>query len=156
MGRLRRLVKRVLHRGSEQRTHSVSPSYTPPSPTEYQEEESESSVDLANIECDVQELFERMETGEELTIVDVREPHELRSSGTIPTAIHIPLREISTRWEELKDANEIICYCHSGVRSYDAAMFLRQQDLFNATSLTGGIVDWKASNFPTEKWSNES
>ena len=48
------------------------------------------------------------------------------------------------RWEELKDANEVVCYCAGGARSYNAAMLLRQNGIFNATSMEGGITAWKA------------
>ena len=132
---IRRILKKILRRGSN-KTPSVDPTPPPPQPP------SVSGESLANIECGAQELWERLETGEQVVMVDVREQHERKQFGIIENAIHIPLRELSTRWEELKDANEIVCYCASGGRSYNAAMLLREKGLFNATSLDGGIKDW--------------
>ena len=139
MGRLRNLARKLLNRENSkpQYTPSSSPS---PSPEIVPEEE---QIDLSNIECTAQEMIERIDTGEELVIIDVRETPELRSSGIIIGAIHIPLRELSTRWIEVKDANEVICYCAIGARSYNAAMLLRQNGVFNATSMDGGMTEWK-------------
>jgi len=93
-------------------------------------------------------LWERIQAGEPVIVVDVREDFELKQSGFLKDSIHIPLRELPTRWEELKDANEIVCYCAAGARSYNAAMLLRDNGLFNATSLEGGIAAWKAISAP--------
>ena len=46
------------------------------------------------------------------------------------------------RWEELKDANEIVCYCAAGMRSMRAATLLRSKGLINATSLSSGVGSW--------------
>jgi len=106
---------------------------------------------LASIECGAQELRERIEAGEPVVLIDVREIYELEQSGIIPEAKHIPLRELSTRWIELKDENEIICYCAAGARSLNAAMLLRDNGLFNATSMEGGIAAWKAIGGPISR-----
>lgn len=98
---------------------------------------------LATIECGAQELWERIGAGEPVTVVDVREPFELLA-GVLPDAIAIPLGELPSRWRELESANEIVCYCASGVRSLEAARLLRYNGLFNATSLDGGIGAWMA------------
>lgn len=148
MGRIRRTIKRLLGKGEKQSSYTPPPtSPTPPEPAEPQ-------IDMSSIECSAQEVLERMDTGEELVIIDVREAPELRSSGIISGAIHIPLRELSTRWKEVKDANEVICYCAVGGRSYNAAMLLRQNGIFNATSMDGGMTDWKRLSGPTDAWSN--
>lgn len=98
---------------------------------------------LATIECGAQELWERIGAGEPVTVVDVREPFEMLA-GVLPDAIAIPLGELPSRWRELESANEIVCYCASGVRSLEAARLLRDNGLFNATSLDGGIGAWMA------------
>ena len=136
MGRIRKKLKKLLGRG-EKKSSYVPPSSPPPEP------------------ASPQEVLERMETGEELVVVDVREAPELRSSGIISGAIHIPLRELSTRWQEVSEANEVICYCAVGGRSYNAAMLLRQNGIFNATSMDGGISEWKRLSGPTEAWKQE-
>ena len=141
---IRRLLKKILRRDKK----SNNSSYSPPPPPEPKSVDGEI---LANIECDSQELLERIEAGESVVIVDVRERFELEQHGQLENAIHIPLRELPTRWEELKEANEIVCYCASGGRSYNAAMLLREKGLFNATSLDGGIKDWVGIGAPTVK-----
>ena len=98
---------------------------------------------LASIECGAQELKERLEAGETVVIVDVREPFET-AQGILPEARLIPLRQLYERWEELKDANEIVCYCAGGGRSLEAASFLRSKGLFNATSMEGGMFAWRS------------
>ena len=130
---LRRIIRKIIGK-------SPPVPAPPPRPTP----SSEPELDLSNIECGAQELYERLDAGEPVIIVDVREIHEIKAHGIIPSAKHIPLRELSTRWEELKDANEIVCYCAAGGRSYNAAMLLRKEGLFNATSMEGGIAAWKA------------
>lgn len=131
---IRRILRRIL--GTQTETPQRPPPQNAPAP--------EPELDMSNIECGAQELYERLDAGEPVIIVDVRENHELKAHGIIPSAKHIPLRELSTRWTELKDANEIVCYCAAGGRSYNAAMLLRKEGLFNATSMEGGIAAWKA------------
>lgn len=99
---------------------------------------------LATIACGAQELWERIGAGEPVTVVDVREPFETLA-GVLPDAIAIPLGELPSRWRELESANEIVCYCASGARSLEAARLLRDNGLFNATSLDGGIGAWMAA-----------
>lgn len=138
---IRRLLKKILNRGTPTApSHTVSPPKSPPPPAP--------ATELATIECGAQELHERLQAGETVVIVDVREDFEREQSGFLKDSVHIPLRELSTRWEELKDADEIVCYCASGGRSYNAAMLLRDNGLFNATSLEGGITAWKAISAP--------
>ena len=55
-----------------------------------------------------------------------------------------PLPELERRWVEVKDKNEIVCYCRSGKRSLQAATFLREKGVFNATSLEGGVIAWES------------
>ena len=151
MGRLRNLARKLLKR-EKSKPQYTSPQYTPPKEIVPEEPE----IDLSNIECTAQEMLERIDTGEELVIIDVREAPELRSSGIITGAIHIPLRELSTRWEEVKDANEVICYCAMGVRSYNAAMLLRGNGVFNATSMDGGMSEWKRVFGPITPWTDDA
>lgn len=149
---IRRLIKKIIKKAigpdhipaEPPKPYKAPPPKAPPA-------KSEPETDLSNIECGAQELRERLEAGESIVIVDVREDHELESSGQIETAIHIPLRELPARWEELKDANEIVCYCAAGARSYNAAMLLREKGLFNATSMEGGMTQWRAIGAQTVK-----
>lgn len=142
MGMIRKFARRMLMSGRSNHKKEGQPSSSP-SAASAAAPSATSAEALANLECGAQELRERLSAGESVTIVDVREPHET-ASGTLPHARLIPLRELSTRWEELKDADEIVCYCAAGARSYDAAMLLRRNGLINATSLEGGIGAWRA------------
>ena len=124
------LVKRALK----------SKSSTPQAPVE---ESQDSGNQFAQMECGAQELKERLDAGEDVVVVDVREEREL-TTGLLPGALHIPMREMGARWKEIAEANEIVCYCQSGARSYETALMLRSKGLFNATSLEGGISAWRA------------
>jgi rhodanese-related sulfurtransferase len=99
---------------------------------------------MSNIECGAQELKERLDAGEPVTILDVREAHET-SGGIIEGALRIPLGQLESRWEELKQADEVVCYCALGARSLQAAGLLRSKGVDNATSMDGGVHAWQAA-----------
>ncbi len=75
-------------------------------------------------------------------LLDVRTAGE-RSSLSIPSSIHIPLHELSSRMKELEKykGKEIICYCASGSRSVSAGIKLKKAG-FTAGNLRGGIASW--------------
>lgn len=75
-------------------------------------------------------------------LLDVRTGAERRRGG-IQGAVHIPLRELNLRSDELKrfGTKEIICFCQSGSRSLTAASRLRRRGI-KASSLEGGIGEW--------------
>lgn len=147
---LRRLIKRVLglegrdKKGGDPgaqagRSGSGAPGAPPPAPAP--EPEEDNAAHLSRIECGAQEVKERLGAGEPVLLLDVREPHET-AGGIIPGARVIPLRSLPDRWQELKDANEVVCYCAVGARSLQAAAFLRERGIINATSMDGGISEW--------------
>ncbi len=91
-----------------------------------------------------EEVKKRLDAGEKLNIVDVREPHEnadFNIGGTL-----IPLGNIQTMQvdeiEDLKD-KEVIFYCRSGNRSGQACMFLDAMGFKNTRNLTGGMLLWE-------------
>src|SRR4030095_8129007 len=92
----------------------------------------------------VEELKRRMDAGEELHLVDVREPHENAEFNI--GGILLPLGMIQTMQideiEDLKD-KEVILYCRSGNRSGQAAMFLDSMGFTNTKNLTGGMLAWQ-------------
>lgn len=96
---------------------------------------------LARLDAGCQEVKERVEAGEPVVLLDVREPEET-ARGIIRGAILIPLSQLEARWKEVEKHNEIICYCAAGKRSLTAAQMLRDRGLFNATSLEGGLAAW--------------
>ncbi|HJT75542.1 MAG TPA: rhodanese-like domain-containing protein [Chitinophaga sp.] len=92
----------------------------------------------------VLELKKRIDNGEDLNIVDVREPHEHAEFNI--GGILVPLGEIRAmqvdELEELKD-KEVIVYCRSGNRSGQAAMILETMGFENVKNLTGGMLAWE-------------
>jgi adenylyltransferase/sulfurtransferase len=99
------------------------------------------SGDLRMTELTSVELKQRLDRGEKLTIVDVREPNELQINR-IPGSLHIPLGDIPTRYNELDPDAELIMQCKSGARSAKAADFLRSVGFKHVLNLKGGILDW--------------
>lgn len=76
----------------------------------------------------------------DVQLVDVREQWEAQIA-TLPGSVLIPLGELPGRLGELDRDRAVLTYCHSGVRSAEAARLLTAQG-FRATSLTGGINAW--------------
>ena len=101
----------------------------------------QASASTAAWEIDALELKARRARGEDLVLVDVREPHE-RRIALIEGAVPIPLGELPARVRELDPAREIVLHCHHGVRSLRALEFLRQSGFQRLKSLRGGIEAW--------------
>jgi rhodanese-related sulfurtransferase len=142
MGFFRKTARSLVKRALSQPEKPTEPTSTS-QPKEEKEKDDYAGDQFAQMECGAQELKERLEAGEDVMVVDVRENREIKS-GMLPSAVHIPMRELPARWKEVAEANEIVCYCVSGTRSYDMTLFLRSKGLFNATSLEGGISAWRA------------
>jgi rhodanese-related sulfurtransferase len=87
------------------------------------------------------ELKQRQDKGEKVLLVDVREPGEFQICR-IEGAKLIPLGALPSHVQFLPEDEEVICYCHHGIRSLDAAVWLRQQGIERAKSLAGGIERW--------------
>lgn len=92
----------------------------------------------------VDEVKRRMDAGEELHLVDVREPFENEEFNI--GGILLPLGMIQAMQtdeiDDLKD-KEVILYCRTGNRSGQAAMFLESMGFTNTKNLTGGMVAWQ-------------
>jgi rhodanese-related sulfurtransferase len=87
-----------------------------------------------------QELQQRIETGEDLVLIDVREDEEV-AYGMIPGARHIPMGEIPQRMKEFPADTEVIFICRSGGRSQRVCEYLQQYG-YIVTNLSGGMIDW--------------
>jgi molybdopterin/thiamine biosynthesis adenylyltransferase/rhodanese-related sulfurtransferase len=87
------------------------------------------------------DLKKRMDRGDRLTIVDVREPNEFQINR-IPGAQLIPLGEIPRRYAELDPDEEIVVNCKVGARSAKAADYLRSVGFKRVLNLKGGILEW--------------
>jgi molybdopterin/thiamine biosynthesis adenylyltransferase/rhodanese-related sulfurtransferase/molybdopterin converting factor small subunit len=95
------------------------------------------------------ELKRRMDAGEKLQIVDVREPNEYQINR-IPGTVLIPLGELPRRYQELDLDREIILHCKMGGRSAKAQDFLRTVGVTNTKNLTGGVLAWIDQVDPTQ------
>jgi len=87
------------------------------------------------------ELKARLDRGDKLTIVDVREPNEYQINR-ISGSILIPLGDIPRRYAELNKDDLLVMQCKIGGRSAKAADFLRSQGFKKVLNLKGGILDW--------------
>lgn len=88
----------------------------------------------------VQELKQRLDAGEDLMILDVREPYEYQIANIGGTLI--PMNEVPRRLGEIDRNREIVVQCRSGARSQRTAEFLAQQGYPNVKNLAGGILAW--------------
>jgi rhodanese-related sulfurtransferase len=88
-----------------------------------------------------QELKQRLDAGSGPVLVDVRQDWETKLCR-LPNAVHIPIEEIELRVEELDSNDEIVVYCHQGVRSAAVAEFLRGLGFTNVRNLMGGLDYW--------------
>ncbi len=91
-------------------------------------------------EIEVEELKRRLDGGEDLFILDVREPHEYKIANL--GGHLIPLNELPRRVHELDSSREIVAHCKMGGRSAKAVQFLRQAGFEKVYNLKGGITAW--------------
>ena len=94
------------------------------------------------------QLAERLATGEDLEIIDVREPFEW-ALGHIPGARLVPLNRIADEIPRLDKRRETVLYCKVGVRSRFAAEQLADAGLSEVRNLAGGILRWIDEVDPT-------
>jgi len=93
------------------------------------------------INMSVQDVKAKLDAGGKPVFLDVREDWEV-AINRLQGAVHIPLAELGQRFSELKPDDEIIVYCHMGVRSLKATRFLKDQNFKNVMNLAGGIDAW--------------
>ena len=86
------------------------------------------------------EVQQKLEAGEKLNIIDVREVAEVES-GHIPGIIHMPLNLVPFKHQDLEKNEEYIVVCLAGGRSAQATTFLEEQG-YNVTNMTGGMSAW--------------
>lgn len=88
-----------------------------------------------------EEVKARLERGESLNMIDVREYEEVQQ-GMIPGSVHIPLGQLPARIDEIEQTDEIIIICRSGVRSERACEYLTHMGRSGLKNLEGGIIAW--------------
>jgi rhodanese-related sulfurtransferase len=85
---------------------------------------------------------------DKVQLLDVRE-HEELAIASLPGTVHIPMREIPGRLEQLDRDRPIVVMCHAGVRSRHVATFLIANNFKHVFNLAGGIDAWSAEIDPT-------
>jgi adenylyltransferase/sulfurtransferase len=88
-----------------------------------------------------QELKARLDAGAAPLLLDVRQDWETRLCR-LPNAVHIPIEEIELRVDELNAQEEIVVYCHQGVRSAAVAHWLGGLGFKDVKNLAGGLDLW--------------
>ena len=100
----------------------------------------EAPVETGVPEIQVEELKRRLDGGEDVFVLDVREPHEYQICNI--GGHLIPLGDLPNRVHELDSSREIVAHCRSGARSAKAVNFLRQAGFRKVHNLSGGILAW--------------
>ena len=95
------------------------------------------------------ELKERLDRGDDIQIVDVREPDEYQIAR-LPNSKHIPLKEVLNRMSEIDPARETVVHCKMGGRSARAIEALRRNGFAGKLlNLKGGITAWSTEVDPS-------
>jgi rhodanese-related sulfurtransferase len=103
------------------------------------------------LEISTHDVKQRLDAGEKLYLIDVRETFE-RSQSSIHGSELVPLRSIPAALSQLQSrAAEapVIVFCHHGVRSLNAVQWLRQNGIENCQSMSGGIDQWSVEIDPS-------
>ena len=100
----------------------------------------EKPVEAKVPEMQVEELKRRLDAGDDIFVLDVREPHEYQICNL--GGYLIPLNDLPKRVSELDSSREIVAHCKMGGRSAKAVEFLRQAGFKKVHNLTGGINAW--------------
>ena len=100
----------------------------------------EQEVETSTADVQVEELKQRLDKGDDIFVLDVREPHEYQICNI--GGYLIPLGDLPKRVGELDSSKEIVAHCRSGVRSAKAVNFLRQAGFKKVHNLAGGILAW--------------
>ncbi|MFZ3216253.1 MAG: rhodanese-like domain-containing protein [Candidatus Acidiferrales bacterium] len=103
---------------------------------------------LANIEIAPREVQELLARDTTVLFVDVREQWEYDLTR-IESSQLIPLGQIPANLARLENAEQVVLFCHHGMRSLDAAAWLRAQGVEGARSMTGGIERWSVEIDPS-------
>lgn len=98
-------------------------------------------------EIEPTELKQRLEHGDRVSILDVREPEEV-AIAAFPGALHVPMGEVPSRMAELDPGAEWVIVCHHGMRSANVAMYLMRNGFAKIANLSGGIDEWSLTVDP--------
>ncbi|MGI1659767.1 MAG: FAD-dependent oxidoreductase [Desulfitobacterium sp.] len=94
------------------------------------------------------ELLERVKLGEQFHLVDVREDEEVMATPFTGSNLReIPLGELRSRYQEIPKEGDVISVCQLGIRSYEAACFLKEKGFKDVSFLEGGMSIWEALRY---------
>lgn len=94
------------------------------------------------------ELKRRLDAGEPLLVIDVREAWEL-GIASLPGVMHVPMGQIAGRLQELDPARETVVMCRSGGRSMQVAQYLERSGFRSVLNLSDGILGWSRDVDPS-------
>lgn len=103
-----------------------------------------SQLDSMPLEVSPQDVKARLDRGEKIDLIDVREPVE-HAAASIAGAELIPMRTVPGALSSIEARAEdrtLIVFCHHGVRSLNVVHWLRQQGVEACQSMAGGIDAW--------------
>ena len=103
---------------------------------------------MARMELTPQEVKAKLDRGDKFVLVDVREPWEVQLVG-LREAVRISMEDMPWRVEELNRDDEVVVFCHTGVRSGMVAQWLRAQGFERVWNLQGGIDAWAQTVDPS-------
>jgi rhodanese-related sulfurtransferase len=90
------------------------------------------------------EVKRRLEAGEQMYLIDVREPRE-HQTASIAGADLMPMRTVPSNLQQIEgkaENSDIVVFCHHGIRSLQVANWLREQGIAGCQSMAGGIDRW--------------
>ena len=95
-----------------------------------------------SLEITPREVKQRLDTGEKLRLVDVREPLEFQQAHIDGSEL-IPMRSVPQALPSLEaEESPLIVFCHHGMRSLQVVGWLREQGVEQCVSMAGGIDRW--------------
>jgi rhodanese-related sulfurtransferase len=103
------------------------------------------------LETTARDVKRRLDSGETLQLIDVREPFE-HQIAHIANSELIPMNTVPASLQEIErksDGGTLIVFCHHGVRSLNVVNWLRQQGVEECQSMSGGIDSWSAEVDPS-------
>jgi adenylyltransferase/sulfurtransferase len=102
------------------------------------------------LETTAKDVKRRVDAGETLLLIDVREPFE-HQIARIGDSELIPMNTVPAALQQIErksDDGALIVFCHHGMRSLSVVNWLRQQGVANCQSMSGGIDSWSADIDP--------
>ena len=94
------------------------------------------------MDINAQQLHEQLEHGDDLYLLDVREPYEW-DTGHLSSSIHIPMRQIPARLADIPRDRDVVVICRTGARSANVQQFLKANGITRVKNLIGGLMGWK-------------